>query len=42
LRWVVERSIAWLHQLLRWRLRYEKRADIDEVVLAMSCCLTCF
>jgi transposase len=42
LRWVVERTIAWLHQLLRLRLRYEKRADIDEVVPAMSCCLICF
>ena len=42
LRWVVERTIAWLHQFLRLRLRYKKRADIDAMVLAMSCCLICF
>jgi transposase len=27
-RWVVERTFAWLNQLLRLRVRYEKRADM--------------
>jgi len=28
LRWVVERTFAWLNQFRRLRVRYEKRADI--------------
>ena len=27
-RWVVERTLAWLHQFRRLRIRYERRADI--------------
>lgn len=42
LRWVVERTIAWLHQFRRLRVRYEKRADIHEAFLSMGCCLICF
>lgn len=41
-RWVVERTIAWLHQFRRLRVRYEKRADIHEAFLSMGCCLICF
>jgi transposase len=29
-RWVVERTIAWLHQYRRLRIRYERRDDIHE------------
>jgi hypothetical protein len=29
-RWVVERSLSWLHQYRRLRIRYERRADIQE------------
>ena len=29
-RWVVERTISWLHQHRRLRIRYERRADIHE------------
>jgi transposase len=38
-RWVVERTIAWLHQYRRLRVRYERRADIHEAFLALGCCL---
>ncbi len=30
MRWVVERTFAWLNQFRRLRVRYEKRADIHE------------
>ena len=30
--WVVERSFAWLHQYRRLRVRYERRADIQETL----------
>ena len=42
LRWVVERTIAWLHQFRRLRVRYEKRAEIHEAFLSIGCCLICF
>lgn len=29
-RWVVERTLSWLHQYRRLRVRYERRADIHE------------
>lgn len=41
-RWVVERTIAWLHQYRRLRVRYERRADIHEAFLSIGCCLICF
>jgi transposase len=41
-RWVVERTISWLHQNRRLRVRYERRADIHEAFLTIGCCLICF
>jgi transposase len=40
-RWVVERTISWLHQMKRLLVRYERRADIHEAFLALGCCLIC-
>ena len=40
-RWVVERTIAWLHQYRRLRIRYERRDDIHEAFLAIGCSLLC-
>lgn len=41
-RWVVERTIAWLHQFRRLRVRYERRADIHQAFLSIGCILICF
>ncbi len=41
-RWPVERTIAWLHQLRRLRIRYERRDDIHEAFLSIGCSLICF
>jgi transposase len=41
-RWVVERTFAWLHQLKRLLVRYERRGDIHEAFLAIGCCLVCY
>ena len=40
-RWVVERSFAWLHDLRRLRVRYERRSDIHEALLKLACTLIC-
>lgn len=40
-RWVVERTLAWLHQFRRLRVRYERRADIHEAFLSLGCSLIC-
>lgn len=42
LRWVVERTISWLHQFRRLRVRYERRVDIHEAFLALGCVCICF
>ena len=39
IRWVVERTIAWLHQFRRLRIRYERRAEIHEAFLTLGCAL---
>lgn len=40
-RWVVERTFAHLHQFKRLLVRYERRADMHEAMLALGCCLVC-
>jgi len=40
-RWVVERSFAHLHQFKRLLIRYERRAEMHEAMLALGCCLVC-
>lgn len=41
-RWVVERTLSWLHQYRRLRVRYERRADIHQAFLDLGCILICF
>ncbi len=40
-RWVVERTLSWLHQFRRLRVRYERRADIHEALLKLACIVIC-
>ena len=40
-RWPVERTISWLHQLRRLRVRYEKRNDLHEAFLKLGCIRIC-
>jgi transposase len=41
-RWVVERTLAWLHQFRRLRVRFERRADIHEAFLLLAEGLICW
>ena len=41
-RWVVERTLAWLHQFRRLRVRWERRAEIHEALLDIGCILICW
>lgn len=41
-RWVVERTLAWLHQMRRLRTRFERRADIHQAFLSLACALVCW
>ena len=41
LRWPVERTLSWLHQFRRLRLRTDRRADIHEAFLNLGCALIC-
>lgn len=40
-RWVVERTLSWLHQHRRLRIRFERRADIHEAFLSIACAMIC-
>jgi len=41
-RWVVERTISWLHQFRRLRVRFERLPSIHEAFLKLGCCLICW
>ncbi|AEY86701.1 putative transposase [Streptomyces hygroscopicus subsp. jinggangensis 5008] len=38
---MVERAFAWLHQIKRLRIRYERRADIHQDLLELAGSLIC-
>jgi hypothetical protein len=41
-RYVVERTIAAVHQNRRLKIRYEKRADIHQAFLTLACIKICW
>ena len=41
-RWVVERTISWLHGFKRLRTRFDRRSDIHQAFLTLAECLVCF
>jgi len=41
-RWVIERTLAWLHRSRRLTIRYERRADLHQAFLTLGCALICF
>jgi len=41
-RWVVERTISWLHQFRRLRVRFKRRADIHKPFVALGCAMICW
>lgn len=41
-RWVVERTLGWLHRFCRLRIRYERRADIHQAFLSLAGILICW
>lgn len=40
-RWPVERTVSWLHQMRRLRVRYEKRDDLHDAFLKLGCIRIC-
>jgi transposase len=41
-RWVVERTLAWLHRFRRLHIRYERLPDVHEAFLHLGCILICW
>lgn len=41
-RWVVERTLSWLHGLRRLRIRYERKAELHEAFVKLGCSLICW
>ncbi|SIT45009.1 hypothetical protein BN2475_510064 [Paraburkholderia ribeironis] len=41
-RWVVERTISWLHNFRRLRIRFERLAFIHEAFMKIACCINAF
>lgn len=40
-RWVVERTVSWLHQMRRLRTRFDRRDDIHQAFLTLGCIVVC-
>lgn len=40
-RWPVERTLSWLHQFRRLRVRYERSAKLHEALLTLGSALIC-
>jgi len=40
-RWVIERTLSWLHNHRRLARRYDRRADIHEAFMTIGCALIC-
>lgn len=41
-RWVVERTLAWLHRFRRLKIRYERLPNIHHAFLSIGCSLICW
>jgi transposase len=41
-RWVVERTFAWLHNFRRLRIRWEREASLHRALLSLGCALICW
>ena len=41
-RWPVERSLSWLHQFRRLRIRFEKTAPPHRALMLLACSLICY
>ena len=41
-RWVVERTLSWLHSFKRLRVRFDRTARIHEGFLRLACALVCW
>lgn len=42
LRWPIERTISWLHQFKRLRVRYDRRSEIHEAFMSLACSMICW
>lgn len=40
-RWVVERTLSWLHQFRRLRVRYERQEETHQAFMLIACALIC-
>jgi transposase len=41
LRWVVERTFSWLHQLRRLRIRWERHPELHQAFMHLGCAVIC-
>jgi transposase len=41
-RWFIERTISWLHQFRRLRIRWDRRPDIHQAFLTLAAAVICY
>ena len=41
-RWFIERTISWLHQFRRLRIRWDRRPDVHQAFLSLAAGIICY
>lgn len=41
-RWFVERTLSWLHQFRRLRIRWDRRPEIHQAFLSLAAAVVCY
>lgn len=41
-RWFVERTISWLHQFRRLRIRWERKPEVHQAFLSLAAAVICY
>ena len=41
-RWFIERTLSWLHQFRRLRIRWDRRPDVHQAFLSLAAAVICY
>jgi transposase len=41
-RWFVERTLSWLHQFRRLRIRWDRKAEVHQAFLSLAAAVICY
>lgn len=42
MRWYIERTLSWLHQFRRLRIRWDRKAEVQQPFLSLAAGVICY